>query len=112
MAGHDLEWSNINYVDCSRYFCGASEEHNPWMITEADQEGFQRPVSESQRYKVGPTYDYGRALEGASGCIRACMIHLEERGVLQNKFHDKFRRRKPWTVDWTEKDEASGTVVR
>ena len=38
---------------------------------------------------------------GARGCTRACMISLEARGVLQNKFHQKFRRRKPWSVDWS-----------
>ena len=33
------------------------------------------------------------------------MIQLEKRGVLKNKFHTEFRRRPPWTVDWsTEPD--------
>jgi len=100
VAGHDLEWGDINFVDCSRYFCGAAEEHNPWMVTEEDREGFQQPVGAAQRYKVGPTYDYGRALEGASGCIRACMIHLEQQGKLDNKFQTPFRRRKPWRIPW------------
>ena len=100
VAGHDLEWGDINYLDCSRYFCGASEEHNPFMVTEADREGFQQPVSAAQRYKMGPTYDYGRAFEGASGCIRACMIHLEEQDKLDNKFQTPFRRRKAWRIPW------------
>ncbi len=108
VAGHDLEWGDINYVDCSRYFCGASEEHNPFMVTEADREGFQKPVGESQRYKIGPTYDYGRALEGGSGCVRACMIHLEEQGKLDNKFETPFRRRKPWRIPWPRVMPAGG----
>ena len=29
------------------------------------------------------------------------MISLEARGVIENKFHQPFRRRKPWSVDWT-----------
>ncbi|HCA47295.1 MAG TPA: hypothetical protein DEP45_08010 [Armatimonadetes bacterium] len=100
IAGHTLEWANIDYTICSRYFCGAAPEKNPWMVTEEDREGFQKPVGEAQRYKVGPTYDYGRALEGASGCIRACMIHLEEQGKLTNTFTEPFRRRPDWQLPW------------
>lgn len=84
---------------CSRYFCGASKEHNPFMVSAEDEKGFTQPVGQAQRYKVGPTYDYGRALEGARGCIRACMIHLEEQGKLQNAFKQPFRRQKPWKLE-------------
>ena len=38
---------------------------------------------------------------GAS-CQRECMIHLEQQDKLENKFHTKFRIRKPWRLD-TEK---------
>ncbi len=100
LAGHDVEWADIDYKDCSRYFCGAAEEHNPFMVTEKDQEGFQQPVHLGQQYKIGPTYDYGRALEGAKGCIRACMIHLEDQGKLRNRFEKPFRVREPWRMTW------------
>ena len=100
VAGRELEWGDIEFKDCSRYFCGASEEHNPFMVTEEDRQGFQQPVAQGQRFKIGPTYDYGRALEGARGCIRACMIHLEEQGKLDNTFEQPFRRRKPWKMTW------------
>ena len=30
------------------------------------------------------------------------MISMEARGVVKNKFHTPFRRRKPWQVDWSE----------
>jgi len=103
VAGHELEWANIDYTICSRYFCGASEEHNPFMVTEEDQAGFQQPVSQGQLYKVGPTYGYGRALEGARGCIRACMIHLEDQGKLGNAFDQPFRRRPQWELPWPRK---------
>ncbi|MBM4047859.1 MAG: hypothetical protein FJ279_22390 [Planctomycetes bacterium] len=99
VAGRPLEWGDIDYTVCSRYFCGASKEYNPFMITPEDEKGFTQPVGQSQRYKVGPTYDYGRALEGARGCIRACMIHLEEQGKLKNAFKQPFRRRKPWKLE-------------
>jgi ferredoxin len=98
VAGRDVEWGEIDYTLCSRYFCGASEEHNPFMVSPEDKEGFTKPVGQSQQYKVGPIYSYGRALEGAAGCIRACMIHLEEQGKLKNAFKNPFRKRKPWRL--------------
>ena len=98
VAGRELEWGEIDYDKCSRYFCGASKEHNPFMTSEADEEGFGQQVWKAQEYKVSPTYVYGRALEGASGCIRACMVHLEERGVLKNQFKSPFRKQKPWRL--------------
>jgi epoxyqueuosine reductase QueG len=98
VAGVELEWGELNYDLCSRYFCGASEDFNPFMITPEDKEGFQQEVGAAQRYKVGPVYDYGRALEGARGCIRACMIHLEQQGKLKNTFDQPFRRRPEWRL--------------
>lgn len=98
LAGKEVEWGEIDYKLCSRYFCGASEEYNPFMITEADREGFRQEVGRAQQYKVHPTYDYGRALEGARGCIRACMVHLEEQGKLSNTFDQPFRRRPQWKL--------------
>ncbi len=100
IAGRQIEWANIDYTVCSRYFCGASPEHNPFMVSEADYQGFQQPVAQGQRYKLSPTYDYGRALEGAKGCIRACMVHMEEQGKLTNKFDEPFRRRPQWEMPW------------
>ena len=98
VAGRQLEWGDINYDLCSRYFCGGSKEHNPFLVSPEDEEGFLQPVYRAQQYKVSPVYEYGRGLEGARGCIRACMVHLEEQGKLRNAFHHPFRRRKPWRL--------------
>jgi epoxyqueuosine reductase len=98
VAGREIEWGEIDYHKCSRFFCGASKEHNPFMVSHADEEGFRQEVGAAQQYKVSPTYWYGRALEGASGCIRGCMVHLEERGILQNQFKSPFRKKKPWRI--------------
>ena len=46
-------------------------------------------------------YNSGKAICGAKGCTRACMISLEKRGVLKNKFESPFRTGKPWKVDWS-----------
>ena len=98
VAGRDLEWGEIDYEKCSRAFCGGAEEANPFMVTPEDKVGFNQPVGQAQQYKLGSVYDYGRALEGGRGCIRACMVHLEERGKLSNTFEQPFRRRKPWRL--------------
>ena len=46
-------------------------------------------------------YYTGQAVCGSRGCTRACMMSLESRGVLGNRFKEKFRRRQPWNVDWS-----------
>ena len=98
VAGRDLEWGKIDYSVCSRYFCGASKEFNPFMVSPEDEKGFTQEVGKAQRYKIPPVYVYGRALEGARGCMRACMVHLEKKGVLKNQFKEPFRKRKPWRL--------------
>lgn len=102
VAGRELEWADIDYERCSRFFCGAAASHNPFMVSPEEEEGFNQPGGEAGHYKLAPMYTYGRALEGASGCIRACMVHLEEQGKLKNTFEKPFRVRKPWRLqrDW------------
>ncbi len=41
---------------------------------------------------------------GARGCMQACMIHLEQKGVIGNKFKEKFRRRPKWQLDYPPED--------
>ena len=98
VAGRELEWGRLDYDGCCRAFCGSDEDHNPFMVSLEDREGFQAPMEKAHSYKLWPTYDYGRALEGARGCIRACMIHLEQQGKLGNKFDRPFRRRAEWRL--------------
>ncbi|NPV06407.1 MAG: epoxyqueuosine reductase [Anaerolineae bacterium] len=99
VAGRQLEWGRLDHYQCSRYFCGASREHNPFMVSAEDERGFTQEVSQAQQYKLTPAYGYGRALEGARGCIRACMVHLEETGKLNRSFHNRFRSREPWRLE-------------
>jgi hypothetical protein len=55
-------------------------------------------------------YNTGQAVCGSRGCTRACMISMENRGVVDNKFHSEFRRRKPWTVDWSQPEPDSDGI--
>ena len=86
VAGRMLEWGKLDVERCTSAFAGGNEEFNPFFGTGPKGTG------------PNPVYEYGRALEGARGCIRACMIHLEEQGKIKNAFKKPFRIRKPWRL--------------
>lgn len=107
LAGHDVEWAEIDCDACDIAFRGglatdeplnAASEYNPSMygknITQAPWSPFHK--------KPRNLYNTGQAVCGARGCTRACMISLESRGVLQNRFAKPFRRRPQWEVDWSQ----------
>ncbi len=98
-----IEWGKLDTVKCTAAFQGGKSGASP------DGEGVYKKRDDMEAHQYNPfiaspppLYGYGRALEGARGCVRACMIHLEEKGKLTNKFHQKFRRRPEWKLD-TEK---------
>ncbi|MDD4872999.1 MAG: hypothetical protein PHR77_20795 [Kiritimatiellae bacterium] len=93
IAGRKIEWADIDIAKCAKGFCGGSPQANPFIVTEDDK---KRGVWGNRKMEM--MYWYSCALEGASGCIRACMIHLEEQGKLKNKFKNPFRKRKPWVL--------------
>ena len=103
VAGHELEWANIDLEACNIAFRGAEE------VSDADDKGDylrERPGYKPSfispfHHKPPNVYKTGTAICGGRGCLRACMISLEKRGVLKNKFKRPFRRRKPWTMDWS-----------
>ncbi len=102
LAGHDVEWSDVDLEKCSVGFRGG-------VFTEEGEEGEYFPGRTDA--KAGPwspfakkpanVYIHGEAIAGSKGCMRACMIHLEEQGKLGNKFTTPFRRKKLWSVDWS-----------
>jgi len=106
LAGHDVEWGELDCHACSIAFRGglATDELVPEEERYMDST-FGKNVRHAPWtpfYKKPPNlYNTGQAICGGRGCLRACMINLENRGVLQNKFREKFRRRKPWSVDWS-----------
>ncbi len=85
VAGREIEWAKLNPMACEKGIQGGYEgELNPFL-------------------KEYPRrYGYGRALGGAFGCIRACMDHLEKKGVLKNRFTTPFRTERPWKLDHSE----------
>ncbi len=94
VAGHEIEWGRLNELACEKGIQGGLEgERNPF-----DGEYPRK-------------YGYGRAIEGACGCIRACMIHLEERRKLKNQFKNKFRNNPQWdSIDHSKPYELTPEV--
>ena len=113
LAGHNVEWASIDELKCNIAFRGAKrtgvEQETPYQ---QDQFNDTVPGEWSPFFrKPKNLYNTGQAVCGARGCTRACMISLENRGVLQNTFKDKFRRRPEWSIDWSTPPEyAPGTI--
>ena len=77
--------------------------------SEFTEDGSYKPSKYSPFYKKpGPVPPFGNGIICAGrGCIRACMVGLEARGVLKNKFKTPFRTEKPWLVDWSDYDTGN-----
>ena len=114
LAGHEVDWADIDVNACDYHFRGGAHsdkvEKDPYYAEDPKSKpGWWSPFFRKPRN----LYNTGQAVCGARGCTRACMISLESRGVLQNTFKEKFRRRPAWTVNWDEKPVYSkGTIFR
>ena len=101
LAGRQVEFARVDCDACNRGFRGVQAVEGE--VPEDEQymgagirPGWWSPFTK----KPKSLYNTGQAVGGARGCTRACMIELEKRGVLRNKFKDGFRRRPEWRVDW------------
>ncbi len=106
LAGSEVEWADIDCKACDIAFRGGLVSDEPldreqWYTEPMYDKHVGRAPWSPFNNKPKNVYNTGQAVCGARGCTRACMISLESRGVLKNKFHSKFRRREPWTVDWS-----------
>ena len=104
LAGHEVEWGKLDVKACDDHFNGGryvkeGETGGDYVRGRGDiTRGEHTPFFNKPRN----LYNTGQAVCGARGCTRACMMSLEARGVLKNKFKEPFRRRRPWQVDWSE----------
>ncbi len=106
LAGHEVEWMDLDMLKCEDAFIGAEISDTPQEIPYLPNKPTSKPGNWSPFFrKPRNLYNTGQAVCGARGCTRACMISLESRGVLQNKFKEKFRRRPVWEVDWSKPAE-------
>lgn len=103
LAGREVEWGKLDCDACNIAFRGGvfADEGEEGDYMKADGRSDIKPGEITPFYrKPRNVYNTGQAICGGQGCLRACMIQLEQRGVLQNKFHREFRRRPPWKVNW------------
>ncbi len=103
LAGHEVEWGELDVQKCGDCFGGGKYPENGEIAdydkaTGRTTRGFHTPFF----HRPKNLYNSGQAVCGARGCTRACMISLEARGVIKNKFQTPFRRQRPWQVDWSE----------
>ncbi|MHC4216183.1 MAG: 4Fe-4S binding protein [Planctomycetota bacterium] len=102
LAGKEVEWSDIDCKACDKAFRGGEKVAEGEKGTYFDFSDEYKPSSISPFFhKPRNLYNTGQAICGGKGCMRACMVSLEKRGVLKNKCNTEFRRKKPWKVDWS-----------
>ena len=105
VGGYELEWADVDMEKCDWVFQGGApveEGEEGRYFPEGNPRAGKYKPSEISPFAKAPTrlYNTGKAVCGAKGCTRACMISLEKRGVLKNKFVHPFRTEKQWRVDW------------
>jgi len=110
--GRELEWADVDMKKCGIAFTGAEKCADGESGNYLDGRSDYKPSSISPFYhKPRNVYLSGQAICGAKGCTRACMISLEKRGLLKNKFENPFRTKKLWSVDWSEDPIDNGYVA-
>ena len=109
LAGHEVEWGELDCDACDIAFRGGELCKDGEKGTYQEGRDDVKPGSHSPfYYKPANLYNTGQAVCGAKGCTRACMISMEKRGILTNKFHKPFRRKPLWSVDWSDYEALEG----
>lgn len=119
VAGRELEWNDLDTSKCFVGWQAASPEFNPFLNEEMAQlmrevmdesaaddrgrrswEGLGDRLQRDLPYirNALESFHHPAAICGGRGCMRACMIHLEESGKLANTFKSPFRKRPPWEL--------------
>ena len=114
LGGREVGWGKIDCKACDIAFRGGRIEEGGEDDPDARYErgrALSRPGTWSPfNNKPRNLYNTGQAVCGARGCGRACMIQLEKRGALRNSFKSPFRRRDPWSVDWSHSPTVTKEV--
>lgn len=112
LAGNELEWADIDMDKCDMVFRGAEEVGENETGDYLPNSDRYKPGNFSPFYhKPNNLYNTGQAVCGAKGCTRACMVSLEARGVLKNKFEYPFRTKKLWSMDWSPEGIANDPPI-
>lgn len=132
IEGVKFEWANVDMGKCTFTHHGLNKEASPFLAKDCPGLRLnvrEQEMSEEEAYKLAYTvaggnwrateeFPSGRVVDyyktmlettgyyavcGARGCIRACMMHLEERGRIGQTFHNPFRRRPMWELTYEGK---------
>lgn len=102
LAGHEVEWGELDCDACDVAMRGGVVCEHGEGTYQAGRDDVKPGPNSPFYYKPMNLYNSGQAVCGAKGCTRACMISLEKRGVMTNKFKKPFRRKPLWQVDWSD----------
>lgn len=132
IEGVKFEWGNVDMGKCTFTHHGLNKEASPFLSKDAPGLRLnvaEQKMSEEEAYKFAYTvggatwrateeFPSGRVVDyyktmldttgyfavcGARGCIRACMMHLEKTGRIEQQFENEFRRRPMWEISWEGK---------
>ncbi|MBP8638841.1 MAG: epoxyqueuosine reductase [Dictyoglomi bacterium] len=119
IAGKDFTFGKLNELKCSAVYQAGAPMYSPFISDEVaevisniiedekDQEKINSYKGDIWSYlrenvpyikRSSESYHHPAAICGARGCMRACMIHLEEEKKIENTFRKPFRRREPWRL--------------
>ena len=112
--GKKMQWSDIDLGKCKLTHFGFNRKSSPHFVKKFP--GVYLPIEQQQLtwleawdfgwglFSKVPTYaalsSHPVPICGARGCIVACMKHLEKKGIIKNKFHNRhgFSDNKPWVL--------------
>ena len=96
------EWGELDVERCTLAYAGGIKGNNPFAPPDLPplEEALRDPWGTLEKVPYNraslSVFHHTGAIGGARGCIRACMMHLEERGRIENLFEKPFRRRPAW----------------
>lgn len=114
LAGHEVEWGKLDEKACALAFRGAErvkEGERGTFFTPEQCRALGLPKDSCRPSSICPFYEkqvnqftHGEAICAGKGCMRACMVSLEQRRRMTNTFKEPFRTQPPWSIDWSDYD--------
>jgi len=104
IAGKPCRWGKLDINRCTLAYAGGVKETSPFLSPQLEKQMDPGRPRESilkipyNRRGKQEVLHHQAPIEGARGCIRACMIHLEEEGRIENTFKNPFRKRPVWRL--------------
>lgn len=136
IGGKDISWGDVDMGRCTLTHHGFNNTISPFHknafpnmefdvgkaeITEEEAYRLCYPIATAKWTKtpydssdsaVIDYYNYVMnhvgyfAVCGARGCIRACMDNLEKNDRIENKFHNRFYKKKSWLLSNTKREKT------